>query len=525
MEDDLNLCDAESRVAPVATLCAMFDRAVATAPEKVALRHLGAALTYREIGRAVAALAQRLAPKVRPGEVVALVLPNSIEFHIAYFAALKALAAPALLNPLYPAAQLSPLLREASPRAVICAPTTRDMVAGLADDLGIPEVVCLGGEIAIRELVAQPEAPLELRSATPADPGAVVFTGGTTGLPKAIEQTHGRLVTAVRCIRHMWPTRGDGEVFLPIAPFTHIYGFLMGVLVPLAAHAETVIPERFQPEHIVELLARHHVTFFGGGPPAVYAGLLAARNLVGADLSALRVCPGGTAPFPVELMERWRRATGLEIYEGYGMSEMAVISATTAASGVRPGSVGKPVLGAEVEVVDLKTGLRILPPGRKGELRVRGPHMMTGYRNQPEETAQTIRDGFIYTGDIGYLDEDGFLFITDRKKDVVFVKGFNVFPREVEEVIYTHQSVGMAGVVGMPDARTGGERLVAFVVPRASEQVDAAEISAHCASRLVGYKCPSEVRVVERLPLTAAQKLDRVALRRAARGEQELAKG
>jgi long-chain acyl-CoA synthetase len=167
--------------------------------------------------------------------------------------------------------------------------------------------------------------------------------------------------------------------------------------------------------------------------------------------------------------------------------------------------------------VDIDTGRRVLPPGEIGELRVRGPHMMTGYRNRPEETAQTIRDGFIYTGDIGYLDADGHVFITDRKKDVVFVKGFNVFPREVEDVIHTHSKVDVAGVVGVPDARTGGERLIAFVVPRADEKVDVAEISAHCASRLVDYKCPTEVRVVRQLPVTGALKLDRVALRRGAR--------
>jgi long-chain acyl-CoA synthetase len=518
MEQDLSL-----RSASAATLCAMLDHAVATAPEKVASRHLGVALTYREMGRAVATLARGLAPMVKPGEVVALVLPNSIEFHIAYFAALKALAAPALLNPDYPAVQLSQLLRKVSPRVVVCGPATRDMVTGLAGDLSIPEVVCLGQET-IRDLVATAEAPFELRNATPTDPGALLFTGGTTGVPKVIEQTHGRLVTAVRCIQHMWPMRADREVFLPIAPFTHIYGFLMGVLVPVSVRGETVVPERFQPEHIVEQFARCHVTFFGGGPPAIYAGLLAASNLRGADLSVLRMCPAGGAPFPVELMERWRRATGLQIYEGYGMSEMAPISATTEASGVRPGSVGKPVRDVEVQVVDLHSGLRLLPSGQKGELRVRGPHMMTGYRDQPEETAQTIRGGFIYTGDIGYLDEDGFLFITDRKKDVVFVKGFNVFPREVEEAIHTHQSVGMVGVVGVPDARTGGDRLVAFVVPRTGEKVNAAEIYAHCASRLVGYKCPTEVHVIGRLPVTGAQKLDRMALRRAVCGEQELAK-
>jgi long-chain acyl-CoA synthetase len=226
MEYDLSVRGAEARSAPDATLCAMFDHAVATAPDKVALRHLDVALTYREMGRAVVALAQRLAPIVSPGEVVALVLPSSIEFHIAYFATLKALAAPALLNPLYPAAQLSPLLREASPRAVVCAPATRDIVTGLADELGIPGVVCLGQEIAIPELVAQAEAPLELRTATPTDPGALLFSGGTTGIPKAVEYSHGRLATAVRCVEYMWPTRSDDEVFLPIAPFSHIYGFV-----------------------------------------------------------------------------------------------------------------------------------------------------------------------------------------------------------------------------------------------------------------------------------------------------------
>jgi long-chain acyl-CoA synthetase len=357
MEPDLSFHDADELKAPVATLCATFDHAVATTPETVALRHLDAVLTYRELGRAVAALARRLSAMVAPGEVVALVLPNSIEFNIAYFAALKALAAPALLNPLYPAVQLSPLLREATARAVLCAPATRDMVAGLGGDLGIPGVVCLGQDITVPELIAEAEPPVGLRDATPADPGVLLFSGGTTGLPKAVEHTHGRLVTAVRSMEYIWPTRRD-DVFLPIAPFTYVYGFLQGVLVPLSAGGETVIPERFQPEQIVELLARHRVTFFCGGPPAIYAGVLAARNLGSADLSALRMCGAGGAPFPAELMERWRRATGLEIYEGYGMSEMAPISGATALSGVRPGSVGKPVPGSEVQVVDLDTGGR-----------------------------------------------------------------------------------------------------------------------------------------------------------------------
>jgi len=515
MKTELVLETTAEFAAPMSTLCDMFDRAVATAPRTVALRHLGVALTYHEMGRAVAALARRLSSTMVPGDVIALVLPNSIEFQIAYFAALKALTGPALLNPLYPAAQLGPLLRDAAPRAVLCAPATGDIATRLAYELGIPNVICLGRDVVVRDLVAEPTKPVSLRTATATDLGALFFSGGTTGIPKAVEHTHGRLVFAVRSMEHIFPKRTDEEVFLPIAPFTHIYGFLTGVLLPLSACGETVIPERFQPELIVELLERHRVTFFGGGPPAIYAGVLAAGNLGTADLSALRECPAGAAPFPVELMERWRLATGLEIREGYGMSEIAPISGPTALSGLRPGSVGKPVPGTDVQVVDLETGLRVLPLGERGELRVRGPHMMTGYRNQPEETAQTIRNGFIYTGDIGYLDEDGFVFITDRKKDVVFVKGFNVFPREVEEVLYTHPKVGMAGVVGAPDPRSGGERVIAFVVPRNGELIDEDEISKHCASRLVSYKCPTEVRLVAQLPMTGAHKLDRIALRRA----------
>jgi long-chain acyl-CoA synthetase len=294
------------------------------------------------------------------------------------------------------------------------------------------------------------------------------------------------------------------------------------VLGPISALGEVVIPERFQPEHIIDLLAHHRVTFFGGGPPSIYAGVLAAKNITSVDLSALSVCPAAGAPFPLALMERWYRATGVEIREVYGMSEIAPISGSAASLPTRPGSVGKAVPGTEVQVVDLDTGTRVLPAGERGELRVCGPHMMTGYRNRPEETAQTVRNGFIYTGDIGYLDEDGFVFLTDRKKDVVFVKGFNVFPREVEEVIYTHAKVAMVAVVGAPDSRTDGERLVAFIVPRGGETIDATDIAAHCASQLASYKRPSEVRVVESLPMTSAHKTDRISLRRMARGDEEL---
>ena len=493
------------------TLAALFDHAVATAPDAVALRHRGVSLTYAEEGRAVAALARRLADAVAPGDVVALLLPNSIAFVVAYFAALKARATPALLNATYPAPQLAPLVREAAPRALICRADAADMARGL----GIADVIALDDKTAV-ELARETAAP------GPPDPraddvGALLFSGGTTGIPKAVEHTHARLLIAVRCVEYNWPTRTGGEIWLPIAPFTHVYGFLQGVLSPVFARAEVVIPERFQPEHVVDLLSRHHVTVFGGGPPAIYAGVLAASNLADADVSALRVCPAGGAPMPRELLQRWHDATGRDIHEGYGMTELAPISGTTELSGVRAGSVGRAMPCNEIQVVDLETGTRVLAQGERGEIRVRGPHMMSGYRNRPEETAATIRDGFIYTGDIGHLDADGFLFITDRKKDMVLVKGFNVFPREVEEVLHAHPRVAAAGVVGVPDARSG-ERLVAFVVARAGAALAEADLARWAAERLAAHQCPGEIRMIAALPMTGAQKLDRMALRRLACG-------
>src|SRR4029077_12506957 len=217
--------------------------------------------------------------------------------------------------------------------------------------------------VTIATLVAETEGSATLPQPEPEEAAALLFSGGTTGLSKIVEPTQERLVISAGCLERIWPTRPQEEVFLPIAPFSHIYGFMMGLLFPISARAEIVIPERFQPEQIVDLLARRRVTIFGGGPPAIDAGVLAADNLESADLSALRVCPAGGAPFPVELMERWRRATGLQIFEGYGMTEFAPISGATALTGVRPGSVGKPLPGNDVQIVDLDTGTRILPPG------------------------------------------------------------------------------------------------------------------------------------------------------------------
>jgi long-chain acyl-CoA synthetase len=203
-----------------------------------------------------------LSEMIRPGEVVALLLPNSIEFHVAYFGALKALALPALLNPMYPEPQLFALLREIGSRALLCSALTEDLASALAKEIGIP-FLCLRGDVAIGLGAVNHRDQIPQRVALPDTPAVLLFSGGTTGVPKAVEHTHSRLVTAVHSANCLWPMQYD-DVFLPVAPFTHVYGFIFGILVPLAVRGETVVPERFKPEHIVETLADQGVTIFGG---------------------------------------------------------------------------------------------------------------------------------------------------------------------------------------------------------------------------------------------------------------------
>jgi long-chain acyl-CoA synthetase len=312
-----------------------------------------------------------------------------------------------------------------------------------------------------------------------------------------------------------WPLH-DGEIFLPIAPLSHIYGYLAGVCLPLQCGGGSIVPDGFHPAAVLDQIEGEKVTVLGGGPPAIYQALMADPKLEQRDISSLRVCPGGGASFPLEVHRRWKELTGLTIYEGYGMTEMAPISVNTAMSGNRPGTVGKPMPETFVEIVDLEGGHRVLPTGEAGEIRIKGPHMMRGYCNNDTETALVLRDGWVYTGDIGVLDEDGFLTITDRKKDMILHKGFNVFPREVEEAVFSHPAVTGVSVVGAPDERAG-EVVVAYVTVADGNELTEDALRDACSQYLVGYKMPGRIEFLDKLPLTPAGKVDRMALRQRAR--------
>lgn len=478
----------------VQTLLEMFEIAARKNPDRVYCKFGDICLSYAQAARAVTGFAAIHGPSVR-GRTVALVLPNSAEFLVAYFGVLAAGATPALVNYGHPDATVAKLLDGMDIAAVLSDRTLPGLEVTPFSDADLGALTTTHA--------ADPAAP------APHDRAAILFSGGTTGVPKQIAHTNQMLVAAVERMEWGWPTQA-GEVWLPVAPFTHIYGFLMGVLNPVLRGGTVVIPPRFHPDLIVDMLRDEEITVFGGGPPAIYQAIMASAKFAGAAFPHLRVCPGGGAPFPVAVLERWQDAIGLPIMEGYGMTEIAPISVNTASDGRRPGAAGKAVPDTVIEIVDIQTGETVLPRGETGEIRVKGPHMMQGYAANPEETAIAIRDGYLYTGDIGMLDADGFLVISDRKKDVIFVKGFNVFPREIEEALLTHPAISGACVVGRRDARAG-ELPVAYVTT--SAPFDAAEVMTFLKTTLADYKMPTEMVKLDAFPMTPAAKVDRTALR------------
>ena len=464
-------------------------------PNKVYCKTTSGELTYLKLINSVQYLSVKLKnlPESSP---VAILLPNSDLFIISYFAVLLSGRSPALLNYLLPEAGLKKMLNKLTPSVVLSNKRIEahrtiiidsDIIDNSSDELDFKNII---------DYTSQD------------DTAAILFSGGTTGLPKQINHSNKCLIKMVERMEWGWPTTND-ERWLLVAPFTHIYGFLTGVTNPILKAGTIIIPAKFRPDLIVNLLVDEKISIFGGGPPAIYQALLSYPELETTKMPHLRVCPGGGAPFPLNVHKNWKKATGLTIHEGYGMTEIAPISVNTEKEGVKLGTAGKPAPDTIIEIVDIEKGEKILSSGGLGEIRIKGPHMMTEYEGNLEETALTIKNGFIHTGDIGSLDNEGFLRITDRKKDVIFVKGFNVFPREVEEELLSHSSISSACVVGKHDNRSG-ETPVAFLTLR--KHMEVSEIKAYCDTTLLPYKVPSEFIILDQLPLTPAKKVDRMAL-------------
>jgi long-chain acyl-CoA synthetase len=469
----------------------LLHEAARNAPDRPALTCDGETLNYAHYAGLVAGLARRLRERGAAGGRVAVVLSNSIDAAVALFAAQAAGAQVVPVNPSYTARELEQIFSDATP----CVTLTND-------DRLDPAWKDLGAD-ALAGFLPDPD-PLAL----------LQYTGGTTGRPKGVDIRHRQVTTNIAQRELRLPTRHGRETVLCVMPLFHVFAQAMCLYLAVRAMSRLVILPRYKPEAVMDAITTERITILPAGP-TIFTGLLQSADFSALDFSALHACYSGSAPLPEEIPKRWHEVTGSFIYEGYGQTEAGpVLTYIGPETARKAGSVGLPLAGTQIEIVDLADPSKVLPRNTRGEIRARGPQIMSGYRNRPDETAAALADGWLHTGDIGELDDDGYLFIRDRKKDLVIVGGYNVYPREVDEVLYRHPDVAEAAAFGRPDSFYG-EVIVAAVVLRDGCGTTAEELIAHCRANLAPYKVPRVITLTNALPKTAAGKIDKVALRRA----------
>jgi long-chain acyl-CoA synthetase len=477
-------------------------------PERTALVFGDRRWTYAELDREAGQVAAGLARLgLRPGERACLHLPNRPEFVLAYYGCQKLGVTPVALNVTYVRDELTYIARDSEAAAILSG---APFAAQLPESRDTPSVrVRVGtgqpGAVPFEALLADP--PIRAQERDREDVAAILYTSATTGRPKGVMLTHANVVSNTHAtVRHLRMTPEDRG--LCALPLFHCFGqnFIMNALVTCGGML--ILQERFVPAEFLAALAHHRVTILYA-VPTMYIVLLAG-GLPTHDLSALRLAFSAAAMLPGDVEQRWTAATGLPISQGYGLTESSPFATYNHEREHRPGSVGTPIENVEVRVVDEQD--REVSDGALGELVIRGPNVMRGYLGKPQETAETLRGGWLHSGDIGRKDADGYFYVVDRVKDMINVAGFKVFPREVEEVLFEHPAVAEVAVLGRPDP-VKGEIVRACVVLRSGFSVTAEELIARCRGRVAPYKVPAVVEFLSSLPKSPTGKILKKDLR------------
>ena len=534
---------------PEITLPDLLDGAAKQWPDKIAVRFFvnpklpSSTMTYRQLQVASQQFATALFQLgVRKGDRVAVMLPNCPQFMVAFYGVLRLGAIAVNTNPLYVSREMKEQFADAGAETVILLSTffprlreihaatkvKRVIVVDIASPLSWPvrQIVKLAQKKAGEYVAVKPQSDIFyyehlLDHYPPSPPGADLkpgdvalfqYTGGTTGIPKAAMLTHRNLVANTLQVGSWFAKAEKGkETFLGAIPFFHVYGMTACMIYAISIGAEIVVIPRPRPIDIVlDTIAKTKPTVFPG-VPTIYAAINNHPKVKEYDLRSIKYCLSGAAPLPVEVQEQFERITGGKLVEGFGMSELSPVSHCNPLEGKRKaGSIGIPVPETESKIVDLETG-EDLPIGKEGELVVRGPQMMLGYWNRPDETAHTIRNGWLHTGDVAKMDDDGYTYIVDRAKDMIAASGLKVLPREVEEILYMHPKVMEAVVAGVPD-RYRGETVKAYVVLKTGESSTPQEIQDFCRLHLAPFKVPTAVDFRAELPKTLVGKVLRRVL-------------
>lgn len=517
-----------------------LDGAAKRFPRQTCTLYEGHAISYDRMAELTDQLARGLiALGLQKGERVSILLPNLPQYVLAYYAVLKAGGIVSAMNPAYTAREIEYQIQDSGSVFLIAGESSRALVEQLPSDLPLRKKIftALEDAFTMQDWYPQPEsgldshkrttftleeitrwsfAGMDRKSEVASDDVAIFqYSGGTTGIPKAAVGLHRNLVANTLQFRAWLSGMEDArETALLAIPLYHVYGMVVGMSVATSMAARMVlIPNPRDLPKLLDAIQTYQVSFFPG-VPTLYA-LINQHPLVQSgevNLRSIRACISGSAPLLEEVRVRFESLTGAKLMEGYGLSEAPTATHCNPMLGEkRPGSIGLPLPDVDCRIVSLEDGETDLPVGEAGELLIRGPQVMQGYHNRPEETRQTLRNGWLYTGDIARMDEDGYFYVLDRKKDLIKVSGYQVWPREVEEVIATHPSVQEVGVAGIPHP-VRGEAVKAWVVVKPGHALSADDIIQWCKQSLVYYKIPIEVEFLERLPRSTVGKLLRRVL-------------
>jgi long-chain acyl-CoA synthetase len=531
------------------TLPELLDASAREFPDKIALTFFAdpklppSRMTYGELRDATLRCATALYQLgVRKGDRVAVMLPNCPQFPVVFFGLLRLGAIAVNTNPLYVAREMKEQFNDSGAETVILLnaffPRLREIreetkikrviVVDVAESLGFPwrQIVHVvqkkHGEyhevrpqsdifFLPRLLAKHPPSPPSVEIAM-GDVALLQYTGGTTGTPKGAMLTHGNLVVnALQMAAWFAKAERGNEVVMAAVPFFHVYGMTVCMIFGLHIGAEIVMVPRPRPVDLVmKVIQKTRASIFPG-VPTLYTAINNHPDVKKYALGSIKLCLSGAAPLPLEVAETFEKLTGGRLVEGFGMTECSPVAIANPLFGARrPGSIGLPVSDTDAKIVDLETGVT-LPAGQDGELAIKGPQVMLGYWGRPDETAATIRDGWLFTGDVAKMDAEGWFYIVDRKKDMISASGLKVLPREVEEVLFLHPKVLEAVVAGIPDPYRG-ETVKAFVVPKPGVTPTVEELTAFCKLHLASFKVPTQIEFRAELPKTMVGKVLRRVL-------------
>ncbi len=531
----------EAIVYPPVPLFHLLRDTAARRPDRPALLFYGKAISYRDLDTQVNQFARvLLGLGLRRGDRVAVMLPNVPQCVIAYYGVLAAGGVVVMTNPLYIERELQVQLSDAGAKIIVAldfmypkiekvranTALTSIVLTSVKDEL--PWMLALLYPLKARRegqwiqvpksdtvldmfegMAGYATTPPVIEAVAPDDLALLQYTGGTTGTPKGVMLSHRNLVANTLQCRHWMPTLTEADIFLSVVPFFHVYGMSTCMNLALSLGATLVLLPRFVTKDVLGAIQKHRATIFMG-VQAMYVAVNNFSKVKDYDLSSIAVCISGAGPLHAEVQRQFEALTGGRLVEGYGLSEAAPVTHANPISGTRKaGSIGLPLPDTRARIVS-ESGHPVTQ-GEVGELVVSGPQVMSGYWKKPEESAAVLRDGWLHTGDMARMDEEGYFFVVDRKKDMIKTRGENVYPREVEEVLYRHPKVKEAVVVGLPDLQMG-EIIKAYLVPKEGETVTEADITRFCRQELTHFKVPQRIEFRKELPKTLIGKVLRRVL-------------